>query len=120
MTYQTAPLFDRETFKRVPAPAVFALSILFHVFFLVVIPLLSALMHHTKRFERPKTFQLVASPFRPSRRSAVLHSTRMCGRTGEPGADFPAPGRRWTLDPGTLSVWLSWDTSLKRYPIRPC
>ena len=66
MTYQVVPFFDRETYRRVPTPAVLTLSILFHVFFLVVIPILSGLFHNTRRFERPKTFQLVASPFRPS------------------------------------------------------
>ncbi|MBN1577467.1 MAG: TonB family protein [Chitinispirillaceae bacterium] len=66
MTYQTMPLFERETFKRVPTPAVLTVSILFHVLFLVVIPLLSRIFYNSRRFERPKTFQLVASPLRPS------------------------------------------------------
>ncbi|MBN1308678.1 MAG: TonB family protein [Chitinispirillaceae bacterium] len=66
MTYRTMPFFERETFRRVPPAAVLAISIFFHVLFLVVIPLLSGFFYSSRRFERPKTFQLVASPFRPS------------------------------------------------------
>ncbi len=66
MTYQAVPLNNLETFKRMPLPVALALSIIFHVVFLVAIPLLSGLLHTTRLFERPKTFQLVASPLHPS------------------------------------------------------
>jgi protein TonB len=42
------------------------LSIVFHVVVLVVLPVMSRFFKKTHRFERPKTFQLVASPFKPS------------------------------------------------------
>jgi periplasmic protein TonB len=45
---------------------VLTLSIVLHMVVLVVFPVLSTLFHDTRRFERPKTFQLVTSPFRPS------------------------------------------------------
>ena len=61
-----APLFDRQTFRKAPTPAVLMLSIVFHLVVLVVLPVMSRLLQKTRRFERPKTFQLVASPFRPA------------------------------------------------------
>jgi TonB family protein len=76
MTYQAAQQFDRITFRQVPAPALMALSVLFHCVFLVILPLVSMLLYNVRRFERPKTFQLV-SPLRPSpARQVVTKETR--------------------------------------------
>jgi TonB family protein len=66
MTLQTMPLFERDTFNKIPMPAVMALSIGLHVIVLVIIPVLSSLVRDSRKFERPKTFQLVASPLRPA------------------------------------------------------
>ncbi len=66
MKYQSIPYKECETYRRLPVTALLALSILFHIFFLVIIPIMSTLFHNRRKFERPKTFQLVASPFRPS------------------------------------------------------
>jgi TonB family protein len=65
MTYKTTPIFERETFYKMSLPAVTALSILLHVIMLIIVPVLSSIFHSSKKFERPKTFQLVASPLRP-------------------------------------------------------
>ena len=66
MAATAAPLFDRETFRRIPTPAVTILSIVFHLVVLVVLPIMTRLFQKTRRFERPKTFQLVASPLKPN------------------------------------------------------
>ncbi len=62
MTYQAVPLNHHETFKQMPLPAMLALSIICHAVFLAVILLLIGFFRTAQRFERPKTFQLVAFP----------------------------------------------------------
>ncbi len=66
MNPQTVPSIDREPFRTLPAPSVLTLSVAFHLLFLVVLPVMSRMFHKSRRFERPKTFQLVASPLRPN------------------------------------------------------
>lgn len=66
MNAGASTLFDRETFRKAPTPALVTLSILFHVVVLVVLPIMSRLLQKTRKFERPKTFQLVSSPFKPA------------------------------------------------------
>ena len=66
MSSTALPLFERETFRKAPMPALLTLSILFHLIVLVILPIMSRLLQKTKKFERPKTFQLVASPFKPA------------------------------------------------------
>jgi len=66
MTVQATPLFERETIYRIKGPTVYILSIIVHVVIIIVIPLLSSIFHSSKKFERPKTFQLVSSPLRPN------------------------------------------------------
>jgi TonB family protein len=54
------------------------MSVVFHIIILVVIPIMSKLFQKSKRFERPKTFQLVSSPLRPNpaRRVPVKEEVR--------------------------------------------
>lgn len=66
MTYQATPLFERDSVYKVHTPAVLILSVLLHIIAIVIIPVLSSIFNTTKKFERPKTFQLVASPLRPN------------------------------------------------------
>jgi protein TonB len=66
MTYQEATRIDRITYRQLPAPAVMICSILMHAVVLVVLPLVSILFHNSRKFERPKTFQLVTTPLLPA------------------------------------------------------
>ena len=66
MTLQPASSSGLDIYRKVPAPAVLIISIVFHIVVLVVLPIMSKLLQKSRRFERPKTFQLVASPFRPN------------------------------------------------------
>jgi len=65
MIYQATPLFERNSIYRVSNPTVFILSVILHVFFLIIIPVLSSVFHKSSKFERPKTFQLVM-PLKPA------------------------------------------------------
>lgn len=62
----TITSFDKKFYKGMPVGLVSLLSILLHFSVLVGIPLLSKMFYNQRKFERPKTFQLVASPFRPA------------------------------------------------------
>lgn len=66
MTVQATPLFERDTIYRLKGPTVYILSIIVHALILIIIPLLSNLFHSSKKFDRPKTFQLVSAPLKPN------------------------------------------------------
>lgn len=103
MTYQPDPYFSQRYVKRGFPPSVFILSILFHIVLLVVLPVLSRLLQKSRKFERPKTFQLVASPLRPNptRKVPVQKDARRQWKPQERKKDQPrttpdknAPSRR--------------------------
>lgn len=66
MNNLTVVSFDKRVYKGVPLSVVIFFSIFLHLSVLVGIPLLSKIFYNRRKFERPKTFQLVASPFRPA------------------------------------------------------
>jgi TonB family protein len=51
-----------ETCKGIPQGSTLAISVVLHLFLLVGIPLLAKLTWSQKKFDRPKTFQLVTAP----------------------------------------------------------
>lgn len=62
-------------FKEIPFTTVLALSVVFHVFVLVIVPVATKLVWKPSKFQRPKTFQLVSAPLplppTPVRRTPV-------------------------------------------------
>jgi protein TonB len=62
MAVNVPDLIDYNTCKGTPFAKVFLFSVIFHVVILVGIPLLARLMWAPRKFERPKTFQLVPAP----------------------------------------------------------
>lgn len=55
------PQFDNEGYKEPRFALLFVLSVLFHAFLLVIIPLIAKISWKVKPFDRPQTFQLVSS-----------------------------------------------------------
>jgi len=51
-----------ETCKSIPASGAIAISIFLHAILIIGVPLLAKLAWKSKKFERPKTFQLVTAP----------------------------------------------------------
>ncbi len=51
-----------QTCRGIPPGSTIAISVIVHIFLLVGIPLLAKLAWSQKKFERPKTFQLVTAP----------------------------------------------------------
>ncbi|MCX7726992.1 MAG: TonB family protein [Chitinispirillaceae bacterium] len=87
----TITSFDRRLYRGLPISVVVFFSISLHFTILVGIPLLSKIFYSKRKFERPKTFQLVASPFRPapSRKVPVQQDARK-QRLAQPKTD-PIP-----------------------------
>ena len=65
MAYSASPQIDTDTCKEMPFPRVIALSVALHVVILVVVPLVTKFFWKPRKFERPKTFQLVTAPIPP-------------------------------------------------------
>lgn len=62
MEYSATPYINRNGVQGIPFWTVLLLSIAFHLLFLVVLPLIGVLFYKPKKFERPRTFQLVTLP----------------------------------------------------------
>jgi len=93
MTYQPTSYFSQQYETKGFPPSVFILSVVFHVMLLVVVPIMSKLFMKTKKFERPKTFQLVASPLRPNptRKVPVQENARKQWKPQEQKQARPRP-----------------------------
>jgi len=70
MSYSAALQIDRNTCKATPVGTILVVSIVFHLLLIIGIPLALKLVWKQKKFERPKTFQLV-TPIKP------VHSKRV-------------------------------------------
>jgi periplasmic protein TonB len=61
MSYSAVPQFENG-YKEPRFAVLFVISVLFHAFFLVVVPLIAKISWKAKPFDRPQTFQLVTAP----------------------------------------------------------
>lgn len=66
MAYILPTLFEYQRPKETPIRVVIIYSVVFHIILLVGFPLLTKLFWNQKKFERPKTFQLVSTPLPPA------------------------------------------------------
>jgi TonB family protein len=62
MSYTAVPQFDNNGYKEPRFATLFVISVLFHAFILVIVPLIAKISWRVKPFDRPQTFQLVSAP----------------------------------------------------------
>jgi len=67
----TAQQFHNQHYKEAHFGVLISISVGFHVFMLVVVPILTTLILRSPKFERPKTFQLVSIPSQAQRKITV-------------------------------------------------
>lgn len=66
MVVSDAPYINKDISRGFPLGLVVILSIFFHVFCIIGLPFLAHVLWQTKKFDRPKTFQLVSLPVPPN------------------------------------------------------
>lgn len=98
MTYSVVPYINKDVSKGISFWTVIIISIAFHVVCLIGLPLMGYMLWKPKKFDRPKTFQLVSLPVPPNTPKKALVSKdvpkqRVAQNKPEP-AKVPGPTQK--------------------------